>query len=84
MNCSHGNYAVLMENRKIHINILGLRQQDIAMRFALSKGDMKEKFDNLFTHRRRDGAPAIAGCLASPDCTLVKTPDIRIHGVLFL
>lgn len=83
MNCPRGHYAALMENRKIRINILGLCQQDIAMRFALSKGDIKEKFDTLFTHRRRDGAPAIAGCLTSPDCTLVKTANFGTHTVLF-
>ncbi|MFT8719234.1 flavin reductase family protein [Acetobacter sp.] len=83
VNRSSRSYAALMENREICINVLGSRQQEIAMRFASSKGDMAEKFEGLPTHKLRGGAPAIEGCLASLDCSIVKTADIGTHTVLF-
>nr|WP_242009970.1 flavin reductase family protein [Acetobacter conturbans] len=77
VNHSSRSYEPLTGNCEICINVLGSRKQEIAMRFASSKGSLVEKFEGFSTHRLRGSALAIEGCLASLDCTIVRTADMR-------
>lgn len=71
---------VIEQGRVFAVNILARDQESLARRFA-RKQDEEQRFAGLACEAGETGAPLIAGCVASLDCTLAESLEAGDHVI---
>ncbi|MFV2029475.1 4-hydroxyphenylacetate 3-monooxygenase, reductase component [Neisseria sp. S1] len=88
MLCINRNAAItpiLIQNRKLCINVLSSSQQDVAEHFAgITKLSPEERFEYHIWHRGSSGQLEVEGALAHLHGCVVDKHDIGTHSVFFV
>ncbi|KLT73920.1 MFS transporter [Neisseria arctica] len=88
MLCINRNAAItpiLIQNRKLCINVLSSSQQDVAEHFAgITKLSPEERFEYHIWHRGGSGQLEVEGALAHLHGCVVDKHDIGTHSVFFV
>ena len=75
-------HDLIAQHKYFCVNILGLAQQDVAMRFAGRVGQQgEERFDHGAWKTLTTGAPVLEGALANLDCEVTETLDGKTHTI---
>jgi flavin reductase (DIM6/NTAB) family NADH-FMN oxidoreductase RutF len=72
------SFAHFYDSKVFTVNVLSRAQEDLSNRFAKSGGD---KFTGVETLPGRQGAPRIAGALATLECRITDTVEAGDHVV---
>ncbi len=74
-------HAAIEETRAFAVNILGIHQLDLALRFAGMKPELSHRFVGLSCSTGLTGAPLIDDSIASLDCRLQAIHDGGDHAI---
>lgn len=75
-------FAAIRESGIFAVNVLGVRDRDLARRFA---GEVQgaARFDTGNWHTLSTGAPVLESALSTFDCRLTRLEEVATHGILF-
>ncbi len=74
-------HAVIEESGAFAVNILGVHQLDVALRFAGLKPEFADRFDGLEWSTAVTGSPLLEGSLAALDCRLHASHPAGDHTI---
>ncbi len=75
-------YAAVRESEIFAVNVLSIRDQELAERFA-SEINGEARFDTGIWKTLATGAPILDSALANFDCRLARLEEVATHGILF-
>ena len=74
-------HAVILESGAFAVNLLGVHQLEVGLRFAGLKGDVADRFEGLATVSGVTGAPLFVDSVASLDCRLHASHPGGDHAI---
>lgn len=74
-------HAIIEESRAFAVNILGVHQLDVGLRFAGLTPELSDRFAGLSCSTGATGAPLLLDSLASLDCRLVRSHEGGDHTI---
>jgi flavin reductase (DIM6/NTAB) family NADH-FMN oxidoreductase RutF len=78
-----GTYAMISESRCFTVNMLAVRHQALAARFAgRPLPDAADRFESGEWDTGTTGAPALRDALASFECRVSAVIDVNSHGII--